>query len=252
MAAGVAEGCEAGAGFSIAAAAVVVAAAPICPPAPPPPLASTSSSSIRFISALLALAPATSAASPRPPPSARRLGAGAAIRGERFSSPPLSLDVAAGILEKQRKVSRRASKKKTKKTLSLSFPLSFFFSHGFTSFFAQNGAKKKGTDLPPLPRSVLFEKRKKTRRGGGRLRGVLIGQNKGDEERGKKKRQVCFRRTKGGRNSFSLFYIFWGTSRGRPEERRGKGSALISSYCASAMGVSLSPPSPPPPPPSFC
>ena len=235
MAAGVAEGCEAGAGFSIAAAAVVVAAAPICPPAPPPPLASTSSSSIRFISALLALAPATSAASPRPPPSARRLGAGAAIRGERFSSPPLSLDVAAGILEKQRKVSRRASKKKTKKTLSLSFPLSFFFSHGFTSFFAQNGAKKKGT-----------------RWGGGRLRGVLIGQNKGDEERGKKKRQVCFRRTKGGRNSFSLFYIFWGTSRGRPEERRGKGSALISSYCASAMGVSLSPPSPPPPPPSFC
>ena len=92
MAAGVAEGCEAGgADLSIVVAAAV--ATPIRPPAAPAPRSSTSSSSSRFISALLARAPATSAARPRPPPSARRLGAGAAMFERKARvSPPSSLD----------------------------------------------------------------------------------------------------------------------------------------------------------------
>jgi hypothetical protein len=54
----------------------------------------------------LALAPATSAASPRPPPSARRLGAGAAIRREKLCFPPLSrFDVEREIEEKKLEMS---------------------------------------------------------------------------------------------------------------------------------------------------
>ena len=77
-----------------------------------------------------------------------------------FPPLPLSVDVASGNFLKKKKVLRRKNS-----LFSLFSNLFFYWFYKF--FLAQNGAKKKGggTGPSPYPRSLLFDKKKKTRVG---------------------------------------------------------------------------------------